>query len=447
MWRKPTIVIDAHGPQLWGLCVHYRIWSKAFPDLTPDMELNEEVLNKFRFLYGRLAQSLLRIPSDRRKVSKVQNSFQSTFSEIVIGLAKEIEAGRYSFLTQMMWALPRLRQRTESNHAVTTILLLALQATYFLVGEERKYLVGTRGNQPVWRTSSGPLTPWLRSSELIGACAAHLPYIGKDDLDLVPHFDERAPSPEPHDLPDISIDETRAVLEEAYYNQRYVVAQEGATVKITGHPKVRSVELRVRPGINDPNYVDFLARFELDTGSHLVVLAGELGTGQITTLNDDPTERYFYFLIAQIYHDLVTAREVKVMATDPSRGVPAYHEDSQPSWIYIPRRRILTEAPDAPREPMETPRLSEPHRVTIHPRRGIMSKAQRQKIQDWEIEHGLKVMHIANPDQTIVLPHVSPKESTVATARLPRFIKARLQREIDRVLERHSLEPMHYKEG
>lgn len=64
-------------------------------------------------------------------------------------------------------------------------------------------------------------------------------------------------------------EENSRLIEEAFYNQRYIIDAEGAVVDITGADSIRRIRLQVRP-LSDNGLVDILAKVTTDGGEFLM---------------------------------------------------------------------------------------------------------------------------------------------------------------------------------
>ncbi len=142
---------------------------------------------------------------------------------------------------------------------------------------------------------------------------------------------------------------------------------------------------------------------------------------------------YLLWVTALIYHDLVTAQEITGERRIKGPKVGIGTGGQEPSWIYIPRKvhRQRVE----PRVPSPNPHFVTPHRVSGHKRQANPTDKHLKELERFERETGLRILDLLrrNPGFTFVRPHVSPSSDSVAN--LPRFIHARLQREIEALMQ------------
>lgn len=139
----------------------------------------------------------------------------------------------------------------------------------------------------------------------------------------------------------------------------------------------------------------------------------------------------------QVYHDLVTAKEVEGAPKRLEGGVGELTEVLKPGWIPIPRVKFTDVQPfRAGGEVKEffSSRTRVPHGVRGHKRKAQMSDQQRDKILLFERQTGLKILDRIPQGYTLVLPHARPKGSEVEISALPQFVRFRLQEELDAIL-------------
>src|SRR3989344_5436714 len=234
-----------------------------------------------------------------------------------------------------------------------------------LLGTENSYLVGVKGGRPTYVTRPESIEP-MSSEDFYGAANGDfLDYIGPSEVDLVPIGNRFPPSTSNHPWPSVSYERVRELMRDAYYSQRYVVDPSGAYVKIQGVKEVGAVLLKVRKAVGDPNNVDLIAHVELADGPILHVLDGLLSSGEKEEPYTNEKTRYrdyLSLLLAQVYHDLVTAVDIPIgFAKWRSNGKPELKRAVKPkerddmSWIYIPRV-IRGGEPILPRKPLAQPR-------------------------------------------------------------------------------------------
>jgi hypothetical protein len=327
----------------------------------------------------------------------------------------------------------------EEASAVMHVLLTVVQA---LLGSESEFLMGTKGHIPAYC----PLTPAIRSPEncldrIMSHLTNQMAYLQRGDESFVPQPGEWSMAVGRHHWPVIPVQKVYELLEHAHYNQRYIVDAAGAHVKLMGCAPIESLVLKVRKGIYDPNYYDFIVRFNLSTGGYLHVMDGTAVTSELPHMQREfihGHSSYFHFLTALIYHDLVTAVEIPFAQPGKKGGgavtsLAPLREQEGVSWIYIPR--VIRGRPqERVRVALSTPRSMEPHRVRGHKRRGKMSDTHREELRRFEKETGFQILNWLPAEHTFVRPHVSPGGSYEWLATLPRFVRARMQQEIHSLL-------------
>jgi len=348
-----------------------------------------------------------------------------------------------------------------------------VQLVHLLCGTEKRYMFGVRRGRPAWKRAE--LNVWMRRCEgfqramsveddfdltrlwpsFMGYGSLHfLPYLDQTDAEFYPTVREWHPLIGEDGTPvrEVESKQITDLLEDAYYRQRYMVHPAGAYVKLRHLPPFSGMLLKVKPGLRDPNYIDIVTQFEIDPGMTEAAPADEeqkklffVLDGTFTVedlpLYDRNQSGVFYlsWVVALVYHDLVTAKEITVVsredaesARQPVKAIAQREEETEPSWVYIPRkfkRRDLQ-----PRSELTERRLLTPHHVTGHLRKGNLSEEHQRELAKWERQTGLQVLPLLErmPGYTFVRPHVSPSADGLTD--LPRFIHARLQSEIDALM-------------
>lgn len=333
---------------------------------------------------------------------------------------------------------------------IAHIASLFVTSVHLLLGSETEWLIGTRGNRPTFKRLA------KRASSPEGLIAlftrpglySNIRYLQSGDEFLVPEPSEWVSNPSHRQWPEASDDDVRRKLEDAYYNQHYVMDEGGAYVKICGCPYLESMNLKVRSGIKDPNYFDFLARFNFTDGSYLHVMDSHVAQGESPHLDrlglaqEHRVPAFLNYLIAQIYHDLVTATELgfsQPRYITESRTDDRRENSSEISWIYIPRL-IRGRPQESVRRWADTQRSAEPHRVRGYKRKGKITDRHRLELQSFEQETGLKVLEWLPDGYTFVRPHVSPSTDYESMAKLPHFIRVRMQKEIQELLAKPAVD-------
>ncbi len=345
--------------------------------------------------------------------------------------------------------LIRLYYRAEALHTFQQVQwpLLLVQIIQVLLGEENRLLVGMRGGRPVFKSVS----PFQDSLEGINTFTStffggsNLDVIGQEDVHMVPDPKETSRDALYGVWPQLKSTKVLSdILCDAYYNQYYVLHPQGAYVAFTGgDPRITGITIKLKPALKDRNYHDFIFRVHLVDGDVLMVLPGVVATGQVATAEEITGESveygFFHMLGVQIYHDLVTARHLPGVRREQN-GVDRKPSDtklqlSEPSYRYIPRiAQVGRSNQPAAREALTSPRVSEPHTVSGHPRTGNMTEEQRKRIIVFEEETGFKVLENLPEGKTWVRPHISPASDSNAVLQLPKFIRARIQADLTKRL-------------
>jgi len=175
-----------------------------------------------------------------------------------------------------------------------------------------------------------------------------------------------------------------------------------------------------------------MARIQLEGGETFVLLDLDSGASYSpeVVFNRKSSDPVLAQLLAEVYHDLVTAVTVRGHRTrrlSTESITPQPPEGDEPSWIYIPRKiRIDDRDRNEPvRSEIATKRPPKPHPVIGYRRKGNMTDKQRDAVKAFEETYGVDVMSFVQPGETFVLPHVSPKEFRDQFDNLPLFIKIR----------------------
>lgn len=427
MWRNPLLFTESAIDTLWHLSKELRIQDPlSSKDVDPQA---------FAYLIDRQTDLMMAANGPRSDAS----SFRVPLGEHMLRDARHIEDGAWSLL-------PELYRVAVSN----TFMTMYLSCVHCLAGSEKYFLVGTRGNRPAWKRMKGTAT----FKELIGYGPGFtLANLDQSDVELWPRIQDHI-GLKNYNWPHVPSTRVAELFEEAYYRQRYMVHPAGAYVRLRHFGALTGLTLKVKSGLRDPNYIDLVACFDVDAtpleattrkapfGAKKYVLAldgAELVEKLYEPSQDKTTENSMYLLwvMALIYHDLVTAETVTVRPSlDLSQANPATQssppkEGNEQSWVYIPRK-IKTHTVD-PRIGRQDYRPMAAHHVSGHLRKGKLSDDHRAELEDFERQTGLRVLDLLerNPGHTFVRPHVSP--SVEGLQELPRFIHARLQTDIDRL--------------
>lgn len=447
MWKEPGKLIDWLSAFLW----HNKdeLWELQYPE----HELvfaKPEVAAQLR----QLTVDVLKIIKKHHKEPAPSAKFRRELRHVLLPIAKQIEEGKdWSSMTLLYEASQDVRLADE--RLANIVHVMTLTVIQLLLGSERRMLIGTRGGLPAWKDVTDKS---YRMTNLVAyQPSTMMRYVDQADS-VIYHQPSQATSiPTNVNWPDIELGTITSLLEDAYYKQRYVVHPQGAYVRLQRFGPLTGLKLRVKPGLTDPNYLDFIAVFEAshvivperlrdgdERKQFLFVLDGAFASGQVKGIFfnqlQDAFARYLGWVVAMIYHDLVTSDGIRVAASSQEASdaleLETERPEHEPSWIFIPRKHGLA---TEPRVETASTRQMDPHRVSGHIRKGNITEQHIEELKKFERETGLKVMHILeqNPGYTFVRPHVSP--SGFDLAELPRFIHARLQSDIDRLMKSPSI--------
>lgn len=139
-------------------------------------------------------------------------------------------------------------------------------------------------------------------------------------------------------------------------------------------------------------------------------------------------------LLAQIYSDLVTARDVSpntarhfdVKQTTTSTGTQEKKFSIRPGFKYIPRVVRVGEKPKERERYSGPSRAVRPHAVGGFPRHRNMTPKQREVIQEFETKTGVEILKHLPRGWTYVRPFTVPRGAEVEIKRLPHFLKTRV---------------------
>lgn len=442
MWREPSILLTPLINMFWRSALELLPWTqpfRAYEELSPP-EVIQEMRELFQVTSSWVEKSL--------PEGKLNSTTRSAIRASLTKKARQIEeSGDYRRLS--LWlsiAEEAWKLQPEAEPFVGLV-----EAIRILIGSETKYLIGIRNNQPAWKHFSRPvgrsttdLLELLRYGE-----NRRIEVVDQSDASIYPKFGEAMMNVAEYLWPTTDSIRTRKLMEDAYYNQRYIVHPQGAYVKLRHFGALRGITIKVKRGLSDPGFVDIIAiaeigARELDPDNYktdpdgfirkaVIIVDGAYLTGQWSFPNQEPGYDYLCSVIALIYHDLVTAETIHVTVHEKEAGASVWPSDAElpePSWVYIPRK--VKEGYIEPRLKLPSPRILMPHHVSGHKRRGNMTESHREEIKRFEQQTGLRILERLEPGYTFVRPHISPLVESLDE--LPRFIHARLQSDINRML-------------
>lgn len=434
MWKNPNTILGVYAPLLVDLLTEAGYPLKAVPD--PPFETNPSAHALVRQILNRLQDGWQDQETNNRLVRRE-----------LLALANEIEARREWQLVPGIWRVID-DYAGLLNQSLYAILGYIARSVHFLVGSERQHLVGTRNNQPAWKAFDA--RKWNGIELVLKAFPidSDVEYLDGNDLDIIP--DDHQWMVE-SDLPNFPViknpwRELGILLEDAYYNQQYLPNAAGSYVRLRGLPGLDGVVIKTKRSLLDPGYIDFLACFECGQKKVLSIFSGimvnawrDLGEDWRDTRYGDPSKREFLFwLTAQIYHDLVTAKDIgsrrfrTAKEVDEGLGVRSGDPTSCVAWTYIPR--VVRGKEQEVRRPASSKRSPTPHRVSGHKRKGNLTEGHKVALKSFEDETGFEILRWLPEGYTFVRPHISPAEGAEVIQELPRFIRRRIQEDIRKLL-------------
>jgi hypothetical protein len=226
-----------------------------------------------------------------------------------------------------------------------------------------------------------------------------------------------------------TINMVRETLVDAYYNQYYLPNPRGSYLRVSGECGIHFVTLKVKPSKTDPAYIDIIARVRTDGGSCIVLLHGDFTILDEGRLGTENKISFLWLVVAQLYHDLVTAKKIDGdEALDQGVGRKLREDVSKEGpWIQIPRITGRARPDESLRSRLAAPHVRKPFAVSGYPRKARMSELQRQNIQDFEVRTGLSVFRLLKEGETWVRPYTNPKGSEAKIKELPRFVRYHIE--------------------
>ena len=472
MWKNPQLLYqEMVMGKGYRLIVAYLAGIDQLPEL-PRNEGNEAfakaeevfcLIHKQTLSKTKAIVKKYRLKSGQVLCNHHLESINKCFFDQCLTIALEIERTRNYRLVADMWVL-WYRTFSRRYHLVIDDDPMSPLNCYFkfnqtaltlihkLVGTESKTLVGTKDKSPVFLSHK----PVLNLSDVAKPSlpiTVQLAHIGHEDFVMLPRYD----SFDRNALSDQTWPKIRSfrpildILEDAYKNMRYMPNPSGSYIKINGIPRVQGAMIKVLPPKDNPDGFGLMARLDFDTGSHLMIendVVEHIQQSQDGLPDGNlPPYGFFLWLACQVYHDMVTAKEIRtgpskdLLDSKPQKSVPTptnRWDDYNPEWTYIPRIVKGTEEPIR----LPVPMLTEytPRYVRGHIRKGKMTEEHRQALERFEAETGLKIIYAIKDGFTFVRPHISPAIDRAEWDGLPKYIKARIQDDFDLLLKTEQAE-------
>lgn len=456
MWKNPNRVLDIYMPTLVHSLIKGECWTCAFPQaediFSPEFDAAERMDEELNFLthhyaaISKLISPTLRIiqaPAQRQQAAKKAGRH-------IMTLAQTMVADRQWELLTRLYATQQILQVTHGEQrCIQDFLTYFLCSLHLLMGSETEMLVGTRGNMAAW-------LPWELSkskdlSNFLPLIGAEMRYIDSNDLSFLPRQGEWLAMLELDEVSMPQVDSAYIriadLFEDAYYNQRYLPHPEGSIVKIEGIPHLEQVVIKTKRSLGDPHYLDFFGVFTVNGKKFFRVLSGsgiharyaDAEVARVTDFLAGDLKEVMHWVLAQVYHDLVTAIEIppgskRFNQSLNTVGCSKQPDDREPtiSWVYIPRKVREGEAPI--RREAATVRSMSPHRVSGYKRKGRMTEKHRDALLEFERTTGIEVLRWMPEGFTFVRPYISPKDGSETLLGLPMFIRAKIQHALKQLL-------------
>lgn len=317
----------------------------------------------------------------------------------------------------------------------TAILQIGLTTLYLMCCEPNRFLVGTK-NGLHWKKiklgidSINPDPP-LHYYGL--KYLNNLPVVGQRELPVVPEAMIHINNMDKVTLPKPARS-VEDLLEDTFFHRRYNVPPEGADVRFMKAGDIAKMSVLQSDGFVMGRvmtvYGDKLVRIDLETGTYDDFTAG---------ITEDPNQAVWGNIVAETYHDLVTADVISTTHHRPLRSsmlsvLPDISSDisfsDSPQVIYIPRTVRTRLQTEEPREIYHGMRHVKPHFVTDYLRRGNMSDKQKQELLKLEQQWGIQFIKNVPEGHTWVRPHVTPKGAERFIKSLPIFVKRRIETQL-----------------
>ncbi len=360
---------------------------------------------------------------------------------------------QYGILEEMtaLGLLPDLNRMLDKDNpygALHVFLYYSVRFLHFAAGSEDTVLIGTKG-EPIWRQLRKPLQIETDFVRFHFPVAAQMNDIGPDDAAFIPDPEDtlRGSGDLADRLPQFpSMRPILTLLEDAWANFRYVPNPEGSIV-VFHDPRspVRSMILKVYQSPRDETSLGLMAKLEHEHGSSFFSI-----NDVVFILRDRPEylppdavpekfNTYLLWLCVQVYHDLVTAKQITVRRPQKEGGKGKKKPKPEKpqictGWTYIPRVVYNRELPVRSKV-LESREPYTPRYVRMHRRRANMSDEQRQAVQEFEAQYGIQVLRFIPEGYTVVRPYISPTISAEEWNRLPKYIKARIQLDLEEAVK------------
>lgn len=453
MWKNPDLLFEAYDTEkIVGL---FRIFGdKEFPELVEENEVKKPIYENFKFFYEQLQELYLEIKNMNRGVVISRMKFK--YHELLLIFAEEIEKNFQPLIIMVMLGMTgdiRLRYYWDvEDYNVTNenSFDIAIQAfvsnttgiVHFLQGDENTILVGGYQNNSAWLKLKKPLSTKEEIRKFPLPHEIDMLSISQDDVDLISDcfFSKKLKR---KDIPQIkSFRPVIEMLEDAYANFRYLPLKEGNHVIVTGLPAIKSVILRVKE--EEEGHLCLVARVNHQDGCEYFTFydVKEVISLLRRSENDNSAHPFMIWLVVKIYHDLVTAKSIRIktkknISEQMLKSTKKKKDNASsysPSFIYIPR------VEKDGREEIVRVKLSRPLRdytprhVTAYKRRGNMSLRQKEAVREYEKMMGMSILEKLPEGHTFVRDFISPAMSKEEFENTPIYIRARIMDDFEKVI-------------
>ncbi len=434
MWQKPEILKtylarSAAHRLLQKVCVN--------PNIT--LPVPDDCATGGKFLTSMMTEM-----SDDKYQESAELFIDRLFEKISL-IAKQIEVTRqFSLLDEFYTILAEIR--VDGDDDIYSLLYIIIVQIHYLIGDETKVLVGYSGRKPLFKNLRKQVTSVEDLRTMILPVKGQLLwYDNETDLDYIS---------DPTDIyqieqivDQIPIFNDLRIITNLYQdlkeNFRYAPDPDGTEVVIHGYPILKWVKIKPKQMYGTGDF-GLMIKAEFTYGSLTMVA---VDPDVLTSIGMDHGGRpynFAYFIAWLIYHDLCTAKEVKVNDRSQARqdwkpaktyGVRLISE-YKPRFIYIQRTistKVLKTDELKPIRKECTNNFKSPHAVRGHVRKTKMSDIQRTKVEDYDRQSGLDIIKHLSKNSTYVLPYDTGKDT--AEHWQPIFVKANLQQDIIRLLK------------
>lgn len=370
------------------------------------------------------------------------SQYQSQHHGLVLEIVEKIREKRtyYFFLDFLKVIESRfdlsfplyLEELRETRYTLASFLLTELLLIWSLLEKEGRFLVCVQAGH--YQRKYFPLPDDLEKRrraimEYGQQILAVLPFIGPEDLDLIPAkigpirgVDNTTFS---LFIPDslsalISDQPTERAIEkiiaDALVRQKYIVCPEGVPVEWEKAGDLQETFMKERNGV-------VVAKMKTSQGEILALLNLDTAWGTDFTMSQKEPKKLLALSLAVAYWAWVTGKikpgrrkRVSALKLWREKEKPILSQAKELTKIYIPRTYYTAAAGGKAKE--ISPQLIASHSSPIphvrHFRKGWqMSKQQRRRIEAFEEKYGARILRIVGPNCTFVLPEKTEARAAI----------------------------------